>query len=1129
MCGTIQGYQNIGSGQYFMNDITYYQKQFIADARRKFPQFENRTDEELMKNDQVRKEVKKNPLAPIWIGNIAAHLGIEHQLADLEGFTKACAGYTPTSDLHSNPVKLNSEAFVVTDGQIQLPTTKEEERRVGMEIIFTTASQWNDIWAIASQDIQDAMTEIQNEAFEFAVKEMEKDAIIRKGENGQVYEERAAGILVVRNNHIENRGPSGGLPEPFGHIHGILMNTAMDKDGNFYALLNDSIAKNKAHYNALYSMKMATLAREKLGFELEAKHLKADEKERNAFKDDTARGVLTLVPKLDDRMKKLAQIFGKRSQEIKQKARDEVIAFLDGQETVYDDPSSRGDEFGADSVSVEAKRIAQLTTKNKKSDVPISEFRAMWKQMAKELDPMLDENYIKNLQTYKQAKLTREDLFKTLQASGKTMDQFERELIESYHDYSKEVLTREPRIKSFFAMKLIEYTDMETAQQEAERIFSKHFAAKADEKTLRLHDAIVFNTDNLTMREQEDKQLKFSREVVFIDRKMEHDEKECVADYEARRQDTNFVIPRDVVASYIQEIEIDMNKNMKEGEKRKGFTSEQVVAIYNSTTKQGGLVIVEGIAGGGKSFQAKATKRIYEKAGFKTIAVGTSAKNTKNLAESIEAKESMNTSKLLSMLDSGKLTLDSNTVIIADEMGMLDQRGWTRLSKHINKAGAKLIAMGQSSQLKAVGAGDTFKVLSGFNFNTTTLKDVFRQNEDWQRQATKNFSDGKGNLALKAYYDNGMVDIGAKNLQEARERAVKSYFEAKTNSKVIITDSNESADLLNQEIRKILIAKKQLSDQAITINTADFGEKEFRVRDKVMFLGSGATQFTEDGKVYKRKPGQKEEPAFGLLNGEEFTVVSVDAKKKTVTLQNGNGTHTVKADQTLTMTHGYAYSIHKSQGQSLEFVIPVPTKAQDLNMMYVAMSRHKEAVNLILHDELKGEAIVSVQKGKPLPEDVAFVKDLIKSTGIKLKEGEDVELWTYGKVKKFIEANSIQLRHPMDDYENILMAATIQAEKKTTYDYELIETRAASRQTELVQQEAKAVVRANQVQKHKAVALARDGGQVKNLNEARREVININKPLDMARIREQKQKEIYVEQLRNEQVQKRRQTRKQKL
>jgi conjugative relaxase-like TrwC/TraI family protein len=1125
MCGTIQGYQNIGSGQYFMNDITYYQKQFIADARKNFPQFASLTDEELMKNEQVRKEVKNNPLAPVWIGKIASHLGIEGHIADLEGFTKACAGYTPTSDLNNNPVKLNSEAFEVIDGQIQLPTTKEEERRVGMEIIFTTASQWNDIWAIGSAELQDEMTQIKNEALAFAFAEMERDAIIRKGENGQVYEERAAGLLAVPNNHIENRGPAGGTPEPFGHTHLVIMNTAMDKEGNFYALLNDSIAKNKAHYNALYSMKMAELARERLGFELEAKYIKADERERNPFKQDSARGVLTLVPKLDDRMKKLAEIFGRRSKEINQTAKEEVIAFLDGQEEVHDDPSSRGDEFGA---GVEAKRIAQLTTKNKKTDIPISELRAMWKQMAKELDPMLDENYIKSFQNFSQAKRTREDLFKSLEASGKTMDQFERELIESYHDYSKEVLTREPRIKSFFAMKMIEYTDMATAQQEAERIFSKHFAAKADERTLRLHDAIVSNKDNLTMREQEDKQLKFSREVVFIDRKMEHDEKECVADYNARRTETNFVISHDVVASYVREIEIDMNKNIKDGEKRKGFTPEQLIAIYNSTTKTGGLVIVEGIAGGGKSFQAKATKKVYEKAGFKVIAVGTSAKNTKNLAESIESQESMNTSKLLSILDSGKLQLDSKTVIIADEMGMLDQRGWTRLSKHINKAGAKLIAMGQSSQLKAVGAGDTFKVLSGFDFNTTTLKEVFRQKEDWQKQATQQFSNGSGNLALRAYYDNGMVDIGATNLQEARERAVNSYFEAKTDSKVIITDSNESADLLNQEIRKVLIEKNALSQEAITINTADFGEKEFRVRDKVMFLGSGTTQFTNEGKVYKRKPGKKEEPAFGLLNGEEFTVVAVDAKKNTITLQNENGTHTVKADQTLTMTHGYAYSIHKSQGQSLEFVIPVPTKAQDLNMMYVAMSRHQKAVNLILNEELKGEATVAVQKGKPLPEDVAFAKDLIKSKGIKLKEGEDVGLWTYGKVKKFIEANSLQKKHPMDDYENVLMAATVQAEKKTTYDYEMIETRAAARQQELVQREAQAVHQADQVKKHKAVVLSRDGGVVKNINEAHRTVININAPIDMAKIREQKQRQIYAEQVLNEQTQRRKQTRKQK-
>lgn len=180
---TIQGYQNIKSGEYFIEQIDYYQKQFVAEARKQFPQHGSLSDDELMKHPEVQETASKNPLAPVFMGKIARDLGLEGKLVDPESFKKLCAGYEPNADLNNNPKKLNNTAFDIVDGKIQFPTTEADDRRVGLEVIFTHTQEWSNISAQASildPELYAGMMSIRQRALELVLEEMEKDAIVRK-------------------------------------------------------------------------------------------------------------------------------------------------------------------------------------------------------------------------------------------------------------------------------------------------------------------------------------------------------------------------------------------------------------------------------------------------------------------------------------------------------------------------------------------------------------------------------------------------------------------------------------------------------------------------------------------------------------------------------------------------------------------------------------------------------------------------------------------------------------------------------------------------------------------------------------------------------------------------------------
>ncbi|MBG6166889.1 hypothetical protein IWQ54_006591 [Labrenzia sp. EL_195] len=172
------------------------------------------------------------------------------------------------------------------------------------------------------------------------------------------------------------------------------------------------------------------------------------------------------------------------------------------------------------------------------------------------------------------------------------------------------------------------------------------------------------------------------------------------------------------------------------------LSDEQVTAIRHVVGKNQ-LSVVVGYAGAGKSTMLKAANEAWTAQGFRVRGAALSGKATDGLQESSGIVSRTLASLELSWKNGNKL-LEANDVLVIDEAGMLGTRQLSRLVEEASRCGAKLVLVGDPEQLQPINAGTPFRDLVD-SVDCARLTEVHRQQEDWQRQATRDFANKQTN------------------------------------------------------------------------------------------------------------------------------------------------------------------------------------------------------------------------------------------------------------------------------------------------------------------------------------------------------------------------------------------------
>jgi len=129
---------------------------------------------------------------------------------------------------------------------------------------------------------------------------------------------------------------------------------------------------------------------------------------------------------------------------------------------------------------------------------------------------------------------------------------------------------------------------------------------------------------------------------------------------------------------------------------------------------------------------------------------------------------------------------------VVDESAMTDTPALAAISRHVDRAGAKLLLVGDHRQLAAIGAGGGMDLLAtaGARYE---LAEAHRFTQPWEREASLRLRAGDPG-ALQVYHRHGrLVDAGTVEQAEASAAAAWLGDTLAGHRSLLLVDTNEQA------------------------------------------------------------------------------------------------------------------------------------------------------------------------------------------------------------------------------------------------------------------------------------------------------------------------------------------------
>lgn len=383
------------------------------------------------------------------------------------------------------------------------------------------------------------------------------------------------------------------------------------------------------------------------------------------------------------------------------------------------------------------------------------------------------------------------------------------------------------------------------------------------------------------------------------------------------------------------------------------LSSEQRSA-FDHVTSGKDLGVVIGYAGTGKSAMLGVAREAWESAGYHVQGLALSGIAAENL-EGGSGIASRTIASLEHQWGQGRELLTDRSILVIDEAGMIGSRQMERVIAEAEKRGAKVVLVGDPEQLQAIEAGAAFRAIAE-RHGAIEITEIRRQREDWQRMATRQLATGRTAEALDAYQRQEMIHP-AETREAARVALIEHWDRQREQSpdasRIILTHTNDEVAILNQAARDRLRASGELADD-VTLKV-ERGERAFAAGDRVMF--------------------GRNQRSLGVKNGSLGRIESVSTTRMAVLLDNGNSVAFDLKDYAA-VDHGYAATVHKAQGVTVHQVHVLATPGLDRHAAYVALSRHRERVDLHYgRDDFAGPATLAAtlsrDRGKDMASDYA--------------------------------------------------------------------------------------------------------------------------------------------------------------
>ncbi|MGO8349560.1 Ti-type conjugative transfer relaxase TraA, partial [Rhizobium johnstonii] len=371
-----------------------------------------------------------------------------------------------------------------------------------------------------------------------------------------------------------------------------------------------------------------------------------------------------------------------------------------------------------------------------------------------------------------------------------------------------------------------------------------------------------------------------------------------------------------------------------------GLSAEQRQAIEH-VTGPGQIAVVIGFAGAGKSTMLAAARHAWEAQGYRVHGAALAGK----AAEGLEQSSGITSRTLASweyswQADRGRL--NARDVFVIDEGGMVGSRQLARFVDEVKRAGAKLVLVGDHEQLQAIGAGAPFRAIAEA-VGHAQLSEVRRQRTDWQKQASIDFASHRTAAGLAAYAARENLHLKTDHAETLKAIIADYVADRSANpndTRIAMAHRRDDVRAINAGIRARLQERGELAKgshppgdkgEELSYQTNN-GKRSFARGDRIVFLENNRDLGVKNGML-----GEV------IAVAPDAIQVRLDGKAQT---PDGQRQVIIPVNSYQAFDHGYATTIHKTQGATVDRSFVLASTTMDRHLTYVAMTRHREAVQL---------------------------------------------------------------------------------------------------------------------------------------------------------------------------------------
>ena len=446
----------------------------------------------------------------------------------------------------------------------------------------------------------------------------------------------------------------------------------------------------------------------------------------------------------------------------------------------------------------------------------------------------------------------------------------------------------------------------------------------------------------------------------------------------------------------------------------KGFklTDGQREAVMHVLGSNDRILAIQGDAGTGKTTMLDVVRTISEKQQSQEV-VGLSF--TGKAASEIESASKISSRTIASLLASqddlkGKL-------VVIDEASMVSIKDMNALLKRCDEQ-TKIVLIGDTKQLQTLGQGEIFASLQKHEaVKTVRISEIQRQKDADYKDAVVKL--GEKNVAEAFSKLERMGAIREVTDRDKRLTEITIKYLENPKETIIVTATNKDREQLNQMIRNELRNSGKLDQTAKPYVTREvktlYGEEKFFnenyekneiiVTNSASVLGKAGAEAriigvnrdkntitVDDGtkkhdidlkqhgnelQVYKQTIREftegdkilflKNDKGLGVKNGQTAFITGIDEKGTLlVKMENGREFQFNPGTQYKYITHGYALTDYKSQGQTEKHVIyhADTSKGINYNQAYVGITRGKESVSIYTDSTNQLKELAGVEQVK---------------------------------------------------------------------------------------------------------------------------------------------------------------------